>query len=181
MPITTESLPVKASSFFEHSSTHHFVHPRHALLVGVFQNQPLDYVLEQQKLLDLDIVQLHGSEPLEWASLIPVPVIRAFHPGDAGLATTGFHALPLVDAGAGGSGEQVEATKVKSLLENDANLRIMLAGGLNPDNVQDKLTALGHVSDRVAIVDVSSGVEEDGEQSLSKIRAFVAAVKARSV
>lgn len=181
IPVTTESLPAKATNFFEHSAAHKFVHPRHALLVGVFQNQPLDYILEQQKLLDLDIVQLHGSEPLEWATLIPVPVIRAFHPGNAGLATRGYHALPLVDSGAGGTGEQVEAAKVKQLLECDDGIRIMLAGGLNPTNVQQVLSGLGDAREKVAIVDVSSGVEEDGEQSLSKIREFVAAVKARSV
>lgn len=181
LPVTKESLPEKASHFFEHTSAHNFVHSRHALLVGVFQNQPLDYILEQQKLLDLDIVQLHGSEPLEWATLIPVPVIRAFHPGDAGLATRGYHSLPLVDSGAGGSGEQVEIAKVKQLLEQDEGLRIMLAGGLNPGNVQQVLSGLGDLKDNVAIVDVSSGVEEDGEQSLNKIREFVAAVKARSV
>lgn len=185
-PRTGPSLPVavsptKASGFFQHTSTHHFIHSRHALLVGVFQNQPLDYILEQQKLLDLDIVQLHGSEPLEWASLIPVPVIRAFHPGDAGLATRGYHSLPLVDSGAGGSGEQVEIAMVKQMLEKDEGLRIMLAGGLNPGNVQQVLSGLGDLKDSVAIVDVSSGVEEDGKQSLSKIREFVAAVKARSV
>ncbi|GAB7353813.1 hypothetical protein MBLNU459_g4190t1 [Dothideomycetes sp. NU459] len=177
LAINTEAVPDKASDFFEHSSAHSFMHPRHALLVGVFQNQPLAYILEQQKLLNLDIVQLHGSEPVEWASLIPVPVIRAFHVGDAGLATRGYHALPLVDSGAGGSGEQVDKAKVKQLLEKDNGLRIMLAGGLGPDNVQQVLNSLGSPKDKVALVDVSSGVEEDGEQSHDKIRQFVAAVK----
>ena len=180
LPSTADSLPDTASNFFDHTAAHNFVHPRHALLVGVFQNQPLDYVLAQQKLLDLDVVQLHGQEPLDWAGLIPVPVIRAFHPGDAGLATRGFHSLPLVDSGAGGSGEQVEAAKVRQILTSDVGLRIMLAGGLNPANVDQVLNGLGELKDRVAIVDVSSGVEEDGEQSLVKIREFVAAVKASS-
>jgi anthranilate synthase/indole-3-glycerol phosphate synthase/phosphoribosylanthranilate isomerase len=58
----------KAVSFFEHKGAYALQHPSRALIVGVFQNQPLDYVLEQQRLLDLDIVQLHGREPLEWAS-----------------------------------------------------------------------------------------------------------------
>ncbi|KAL1297496.1 hypothetical protein AAFC00_005015 [Neodothiora populina] len=181
LSVTSESSAVKATSFFEHTAKHCFTHPRHALLVGVFQNQPLDYILEQQKLLDLDIVQLHGSEPLDWASQIPVPVIRAFHPGDAGLATRGYHSVPLVDSGAGGSGEQVEIAKVKHMLNTDDGLRIALAGGLNPDNVQQVLNGLDKARDQVAVVDVSSGVEEAGEQSVAKIRAFIAAVKARSV
>lgn len=166
-----------ASSAFEHSANHSLSNSRRALIVGVFQNQPLEYVLEQQKLLDLDIVQLHGSEPVEWASLIPVPVIRAFHIGDSALASRGFHALPLIDSGVGGTGERVDLGQVKQLLEKDEGLRVMLAGGLNPDNVQDVLRELGELQARIKIVDVSSGVEEDGEQSLGKIRQFVGAVK----
>ncbi|KAH0287197.1 hypothetical protein M436DRAFT_57196 [Aureobasidium namibiae CBS 147.97] len=175
--VTGESLPVSATNYFDHASSYNLAHPRHASLVGVFQNQPLSYILEQQKLLGLDIVQLHGSEPIEWASLVPVPVIRAFHPGDAGLATRGYHALPLVDSGAGGSGEQVDLTKVQELLQKDSGLRIMLAGGLNPSNVKKVFSGLTSSISQVAILDVSSGVEENGEQSLSKIREFVTAVK----
>ncbi|KAF7782361.1 hypothetical protein Agabi119p4_1737 [Agaricus bisporus var. burnettii] len=51
------------------------------LLVGIFQNQPLEEILETVADVQLDIVQLHGNEPVEWATQIPVPVIRAFHLG----------------------------------------------------------------------------------------------------
>ncbi|KAG2073734.1 N-anthranilate isomerase [Suillus decipiens] len=46
------------------------------LLVGVFQNQPLRYIQRVVRDVGLDIVQLHGSEPIEWARSIGVPVIR---------------------------------------------------------------------------------------------------------
>jgi anthranilate synthase/indole-3-glycerol phosphate synthase/phosphoribosylanthranilate isomerase len=52
-----------------------------------------------------------------------------------------------------------------------------LAGGLNPDNVAESVKALGPLADRVIGVDVSSGVEEDGKQSLDKITAFIKAAK----
>jgi len=162
-----------ATNFFEHAAKHSLSNPQRALLVGVFQNQPLEYILEQQQKLDLDVVQLHGNEPIEWASLIPVPVIHAFHPGDSGLATRGYHALPLLDSGVGGTGEKVSTSQVRDMLKKDGGLRIMLAGGLNPDNVTEVVSSLGDVHNQVAIVDVSSGVEEDGEQSLEKIRHFV--------
>jgi len=42
---------------------------RRPLLVGVFQNQPLSFILHAVATTQLDIVQLHGSEPVEWASI----------------------------------------------------------------------------------------------------------------
>lgn len=177
----TFSRPKKASNtavdFFAHSAANHVVARHRALLVGVFQNQPLSYVLEQQRVLDLDIVQLHGDEPLEWARHIPVPVIKAFKPGDIGLARRGYHCMPLLDAGAGGSGQGVDDQQLTSLLSKDSSLHILLAGGLNPGNVRDSVEKLGKLRSQVIGVDVSSGVEEDGKQSLEKIKEFVAAAK----
>lgn len=170
--------PQVASDYFDHTSSFHLSRPERAVLVGVFQNQSLDYVLSQQRLLNLDIVQFHGSEPIEWAKLVPVPVIRSFTPNEQGLGLRGYHALPLLDSGTGGSGKKLDLTDVKTTLSKNPGLKVILAGGLDPGNVQDVLQALGDLRDRVKIVDVSSGVEEDGEQSVEKIRAFISAAKA---
>ncbi|KAJ0118319.1 hypothetical protein J7T55_009102 [Diaporthe amygdali] len=147
-----------------------------ASLVGVFMNQPLEEVLEKQKLYDLDVVQLHGREPVEWAHLIPVPVIRKFQPGDPGLGLRGYHAMPLLDSGSG-SGLQLDHAAVRKDLEKDEHLEVIFAGGLNPDNVVESVSAVGTLSARIVGVDVSSGVEEGGQQSIDKIRAFVKAAK----
>ncbi|OQO10023.1 Multifunctional tryptophan biosynthesis protein [Cryoendolithus antarcticus] len=172
------SKPDTASSYFTHTTTHFLQHPSRTLLVGVFQNQSLDYVLQQQKLLNLDIVQLHGNEPLEWARLIPVPVIRSFKPGDAGLSTRGAHAVPLLDSSGGGSGAQLDVSEVEGVLRRDEGLRVLFAGGLTPENVSEVLGKIGKVEgERIVGVDVSSGVETDGEQDLAKIRRFVEAAK----
>jgi len=165
-----------SSEWFDHSSEV-LRHPTRALLVGVFMNQPLSYILAQQQKLDLDVVQLHGSEPLEWASLIPVPVIRKFAPGDLGIARRAYHTLPLLDSGAGGSGQLLEGTDVQKVLDSDEGLRVILAGGLNPDNVVDIVSKLGSAGSKVVGLDVSSGVETNGTQDLEKIRAFVKAAK----
>lgn len=146
-------------------------------LVGIFQNQPLSEVLELQKQYNLDLVQLHGDEPIEWANLIPVPVIRAFKPDHVALGQRGFHTVPLLDSGAG-SGKLLDVSKVKAALERDPNLRVFLAGGLHPDNVSEAVKALGDLAERVIGVDVSSGVEEDGKQSLGKIEKFIKNSKA---
>jgi len=166
-----------ASDFFEHGASRLVSSDSRALLVGVFRNQSLEYVLEQQRLLNLDIVQFHGQEPLEWAKLVPVPVLKAFNPHDHGIGARGYHALPLLDAGSGGSGQQLDLSDVKAVFAKDNGVQAILAGGLNPDNVQATLTGLNECRDRIIAVDVSSGVEEDGQQSIDKIRAFVKAAK----
>jgi anthranilate synthase/indole-3-glycerol phosphate synthase/phosphoribosylanthranilate isomerase len=149
---------------------------RRPLLVGVFQNQPLEEVLEKQRSYGLDLVQLHGDEPVEWASLIPVPVIKKFKPGQIGLGLRGYYSLPLLDSGSG-SGKLLDMAAVKAALEEDKELRVLLAGGLDPDNVAESVNALGPLASRVVGVDVSSGVEQDGKQSLEKIRTFIKAAK----
>ena len=166
----------KANDFFQHASQHALRHPSRALLVGVFLDQPLDYILELQKALNLDLVQLHGSEPIEWAKLIPCPVIRSFKPGEPELGARGYHAIPHLDSGSG-SGTQLDVSKVQDVLRKDEGLSVLLAGGLNPDNVVEALEALGEEKGKLMGVDVSSGVETDGKQDLEKIRAFVEAAK----
>ncbi|UKZ82309.1 bifunctional tryptophan synthase trp1 [Trichoderma virens FT-333] len=145
-------------------------------VVGIFQNQPLSEVLEKQRLYNLDLVQLHGEEPIEWAKAIPVPVIRCFKPNHPAVGLRGYHVVPLLDSGAG-SGKLLDVSSVKEVLQKDPDLRIFLAGGLNPENVAEAVNALGEFSNQVIGVDVSSGVEEDGKQSLAKINAFVNAGK----
>ncbi len=147
------------------------------LLVGVFRSQPLEEVLAKQARYRLDVVQLHGDEPVEWARLIPAPVIRTFKPGQPGLGLRGYHVAPLLDSGSG-SGKLLDMSAVEAELAGDEGLSVLLAGGLTPENVAESVAAIGKSSSRVLGVDVSSGVEEDGKQSLEKIRAFVRAAKA---
>lgn len=166
----------KATDYFDHTPSLLHRHDR-AMLVGVFQNQPLSHILAQQKLLNLDVVQLHGSEPIEWASLIPVPTIRRFGPEDPGFGLKGYHTLPLLDSAAGGTGQTLDVAAIRRTLDLDHGVRAILAGGLNPGNIRAVLKQINRGS-IIAAVDVSSGVEEDGIQSEDKIREFVKAAKA---
>lgn len=165
----------QASDFFANAASN--ISSHRPLLVGVFQNQPLEEILELQKAYDLDIVQLHGDEPLEWAKLIPVPVIKSFKPGQPDLGKRGHHTVPLLDSGSGGSGQKLDITQVKSALIKDDGLKVLLAGGLSPENVADAVKSVGPIGDRIIGVDVSSGIEEDGVQSIAKIQAFIKAAK----
>ena len=162
----------RAVDFFEHGTRLLLESPR-ALLVGVFLNASLERIIEQVRLLDLDVVQLHGVEPLEWAHLIPVPVIRRFAPGETGLGHRGCHIIPLLDSGSG-SGKQLDLTAVEKTSLLDDGIRFILAGGLNPGNVSGAVKAAGNAC---VAVDVSSAVETDGKQDHEKIKAFISAAK----
>lgn len=167
------SSPGNTRDWFTHSISTSLSHPSRALLVGVFRDQPLEYILHLQRLLELDIVQLHGSEPLEWARLIPCPVIKKFSPDQTPrMFTTGYHAGALLDSGTGGTGEMLNMSEVTKVARAGAG--VLLAGGLDDANVTDVLERVGK---GVIGVDVSSGVESDGRQDLDKIRRFVKTVK----
>ncbi|KAI0834992.1 indole-3-glycerol phosphate synthase-domain-containing protein [Hypoxylon sp. FL0890] len=177
---TAATIPTHAASDFFAAAALKLTSPNRSrpLLVGVFQNQPLDEILSLQKRYSLDAVQLHGREPIEWARVIPVPVLRRFGPNEPGIGARGYHAVPLFDSGSG-SGQLLDAVDVKAALERDKELRIILAGGLAPENVADVVKATGEDNARIVGVDVSSGVEgSDGQQSLERIRDFIKAAKA---
>jgi anthranilate synthase / indole-3-glycerol phosphate synthase / phosphoribosylanthranilate isomerase len=167
----------KTEAYFDYH-TNQIRSSNRALLVGVFQNQSLSYVLAQQRALNLDIVQLHGSEPLEWASLIPVPVFRRFDIKDSGINQRPYHALPLLDGATGGTGQLIDSEPVVKRLSSEPDLKVVLAGGLSPDNIGEIVKKIQSVRDNIVAVDVSSGVEENGVQSSEKIQAFIKAAKA---
>ncbi|KNC86736.1 hypothetical protein SARC_01115 [Sphaeroforma arctica JP610] len=54
---------------------------RRPLFVGVFQDQPVDFVNEMVRECQLDLVQLHGSEDNAYANQIVAPCIRVVHVG----------------------------------------------------------------------------------------------------
>lgn len=176
---------------------------RRPLVVGVFQNQSLEEVEFVTSSVQLDLVQLHGKEPLEWSRSLPVRVIRAFHvaPDGSGLedlTTPGFHHFVLLDSQrsdglSGGSGKVVDwdlaANVVKAgehlspangdikpdgVSNDGSSMPIILAGGLTPETVA---TAVEKVHPWA--VDVSGGVEtSDGKaKDLTKVSAFIRAVK----
>lgn len=166
---------------------------RKPLLVGVFQDQPLEEILAVVSALKLDIVQLHGGEPLQMASYIPVPVIRVVHAKEDDTAETlkeisrpGLHQFVLLEAVrpgesiSGGSGVTVNLELAKEIIERgeaggDTRLPLILAGGLNQDNIVKIVEAV-----KPWAVDVSGGVETDGRKDPQKIRKFIEMAKSVS-
>lgn len=144
------------------------------VLVGVFVNTPTN---EIQKIVDsvgLDFVQLHGDEPPSAViELAPTPVIRAFRLGPdensrvleyAQACDLGGHRLAavLIDAAVpgayGGTGEKADWNQVADLAQtlrcNAEQPKLILAGGLHPQNVAESI----HVATPDG-VDTASGVE----------------------
>ncbi|KAJ2872198.1 anthranilate synthase / indole-3-glycerol phosphate synthase [Coemansia aciculifera] len=166
-----------ASQYFQ-ACTSRILNSTRPLLAGVFQNQPLDHILHIARMVPLDLVQLHGMEPVDMAEKIPIPVIKVFHVDDqfslesSDLFTTFQHSIVLLDtkvAGTdqqGGKGVSFDWTLARKLA--DQGVPFLMAGGLTPENVARAVEVGGAWG-----VDVSSGIETNKVKDVAKIRAFV--------
>jgi phosphoribosylanthranilate isomerase len=145
--------------------------------VGVFVNQPPDDVARLADDAGLDVLQLHGDERVEHYEHLGRRLIKSVAPADGGAG--GVVAVPpgvtaLVDAAdperRGGTGRTADWTMAAGLA---ARRRVILAGGLTPDNVARAVREV-----RPWAVDVSSGIEvAPGVKSAERMRAFFAAVR----
>lgn len=133
------------------------------LLVGVFARQSADEINRIVAAVDLDVVQLSGGEHPALVARITRPVIRVHHV-DAGSTVelltarvaqrpATVAALETKSAQGGGSGRTFDWSIAAAVARDH---RIMLGGGLNPDNVAAAVVAV-----RPWAVDVSSGVESE--------------------
>lgn len=152
-------------------------------LVGVIAELQLDEARALRAELELDCLQLHGSEtPAFLAALLPraFKAVRIGGPEDVAAAEAFAGERLLVDAKVegqlGGTGARVDPELVRGLAERR---RLVLAGGLRPENVA---TLVGAV--RPWGVDVASGVEQAGEprkKSAERVQAFVRAARGPSL
>ena len=161
---------------------------RRAHKVGVFGTQSPAEIAEICAAVPLDVVQLHGESTAErvaevraatglevWAVLrtadgmLPESADNLADEADALVVDT------LVPGQLGGSGVTMPWGILGESLDAMAvATRIVLAGGLTPENVSE---AIDYVAP--SIVDVSSGVESaPGIKDHTRIRAFIAAVRA---
>src|SRR5262245_30554949 len=98
--------------------------------VGLFVNQPREYICGVASLVRLGAVQLHGDETLEFAASIDWPVIRAVSVDRAGAWP--METTLLLDAHdpvrRGGTGQTIDWRAAAAIA---ATRRVLLAGGLN--------------------------------------------------
>ncbi len=127
-----------------------------------------------------DILQVHGELNPQVAEESPLPIWRAFNCSDPealnlqeGERTTRIKAY-VVDGEEYGAGKTFDWEKNISLKKELGAQKLVLAGGLNSQNVAEGIRRF-----RPDVVDVSSGVEktESIGKDLEKIKAFVKAVR----
>lgn len=140
---------------------------------------PADQVGRIIGMLRPDLVQFHGLEDAAFCEIFGVRYLKAL--GMAGdvdvraVMAAHAHAAGFVLDGhppgqQGGQGKTFDWTRIP----RDLGRPVLLAGGLNPDNVGDAIRAV-----RPWAVDLASGVESaPGVKDPAKLRAFFAAVHA---
>jgi phosphoribosylanthranilate isomerase len=146
--------------------------------VGVFVDQPIEYVSGVAALVRLSAIQLHGSETPAYAADVGRPIVKAVTAanGDA-FATDGWpsNVTLLLDAHdpvkRGGTGQTIDWTAAAHIA---ARRPILLAGGIAPENVTEAVTRV-----RPFGIDVSSGVEDaPGIKNHERLAALFKAIHA---
>jgi phosphoribosylanthranilate isomerase len=163
------------------------VHPA-VRRIGVFVDDPPARVLSVADEACLDGVQLHGTEPVDLLReiraarprLFLLKAIRVDGPQPLSLAVE-LLAEAVADAVLLDTKDPADLAAVQEPISStglagcpaEAIGRLVLAGGLTPDNVGPLVRGV-----RPWGVDVSSGVESaPGQKDAEKLRAFVAAVR----
>lgn len=145
--------------------------------VGLFVNESPDRIRQVVALCGLDTVQLHGDEAPEQCSYPPCRVIKALRlqgPVSAGTFSAYPVAALLLDAYVpnqfGGTGHRCDWDQAAVVAKAH---RVILAGGLNPENVAEAVRRV-----RPYGVDVSSGVEtQPGVKDQDKVARFIRMAK----
>lgn len=151
--------------------------PESVSAVGLFVNPAQQQIDDTLNCCPLDIIQLHGDESADFCRAQSLPVMKAVAVSCADdlMRAASFDCAVLLDAKApagvfGGTGTPFDW----SVLEGFSHpFPLILAGGLNPENVASALAVRQWFA-----VDVSSGVETSpGLKDSDKMQAFIAAVR----
>ncbi|MCH4889978.1 hypothetical protein EZV73_20535 [Acidaminobacter sp. JC074] len=129
-------------------------------IVGVFKNQSIDFIHQVYKDLNLDYVQLHGQINENELTIDSKKIIKAFSYDDIKKTQA---ANVLIDGHSPGSGQTYPISKIDNKCKT-----VFLAGGLNHDNVRDRLLISG-----ADVVDLSSSVETNHKKDIHKIKEFI--------
>jgi phosphoribosylanthranilate isomerase len=166
--------------------------PKHGERIGVFVNTPANEVMKIVRECGLTGVQLQGEENPQYVKDLarmakgPLKIIKTFSANAPYEISTAASAVMddhidafLVDsgnaAGRGGTGQVFDWLRASDfVIKLKQRAKVIVAGGLNPDNVGSAIRLF-----RPYGVDVASGVEsQPGKKDVAKIKAFIAAARA---
>ncbi|MFP3895353.1 MAG: phosphoribosylanthranilate isomerase [Anaerolineales bacterium] len=149
-------------------------------LVGVFVNEPSEWVEKTARACSLHLVQLHGDESVEYAHRLGFPAIvarrvRGRVPWEE-LSTYGAWGY-LLDgydpSKRGGTGQTWDWKLLQRNQGEETPGRLIVAGGLTPDNVATVVRRT-----RPWGVDVASGVEcRPGHKDHHAVKRFIENVR----
>ena len=137
--------------------------------VGVFVSPSRAQLLEAIDKVGLDLVQIHGQVPDDLFNNLPCASIQAVQVDGEGHVPNSQADYLLFDAPEAGSGQTFDWGQLDT---TGLAQPFFIAGGLNEDNVEDAIQYFTPFA-----VDVSSGVETDGQKDYEKIRRFIERVK----
>ena len=146
--------------------------------VGLFVDEQPTMIRTIVVQCGLDFVQLCGGESPDYCRALGVPIVKSLPVRGPDVADALSHYVDIAEwcvldgfrpNAHGGTGQTFDWGIVEGLIGNG---KIMVAGGLTPDNVGEAIRVA-----RPWGVDVSSGVETDGHKDVTKIAAFVAAAR----
>ena len=143
--------------------------PANVKKVGVFVSPNRTELLEAIEKVGLDLVQIHAQVADDLFENLPCASIQAVQVDGDGHVTNSQADYLLFDAPVAGSGQTFDWGQLDTA---ELSQSFFIAGGLNEDNV---VRAIQHFSPFA--VDVSSGVETDGQKDHEKIRRFIERVK----
>jgi len=160
--------------------------PEHPPAVGVFVNPTLEELADVLAEASLAVIQLHGQETPAFCQEVKerfsLPVWKALAVGDeedtedrltAYAGTVDAFLFDTYDpAQAGGTGKRFTWEQIPGLQTACQGVTEVIAGGIHADNVTELI-----VSYQPAVIDLSSGVETDGEKDAEKIRELMERVK----
>ena len=143
--------------------------PSHIQKVGVFVSPSREELLEAIEKIGLDLVQIHGQVADDLFENLPCASIQAMQVDGNGHVPNSQADYLLFDAPVAGSGQTFDWGQLDT---TELSQSFFIAGGLNEDNVEE---AIQHFTPFA--VDVSSGVESNGQKDHEKIRRFIERVK----
>ena len=143
--------------------------PSHIQKVGVFVSPSREELLEAIEKIGLDLVQIHGQVADDLFVDLPCASIQAVQVDGNGHVPNSRADYLLFDAPVAGSGQTFDWGQLDT---TELSQSFFIAGGLNEANVEE---AIQHFTPYA--VDVSSGVESNGQKDHEKIRRFIERVK----